>query len=187
MTAKITASTTGRSESKRGQDAVALLTEDHKTVKKLFKDFDKAAEAEDTSDKEELVEQICLALKVHMEIEEEIFYPAVRAAIDEDDMLNEAEVEHAGAKDLIAQIQEMASSDPLFDAKVTVLGEYIEHHVGEEETEMFVKAKKAKIDLAVLGDQMNKRKEELMQTIDGMTPPTRAKSKSASSSRPAPR
>ena len=187
MTAKKTASTANRSESKSVGDAIALLTEDHKTVKKLFEDFDKAVEAEDASKKEELVEQICFALKLHTEIEEEIFYPAVRAAIDDDALLNEAQVEHASAKDLITQIQEMASADPFFDAKVTVLGEYIEHHVQEEETEMFVKAKKANLDLAGLGDQMSKRKEELMQTMEGISPSIKGRSRSANSSRPASR
>jgi hypothetical protein len=178
MTAKATGSAASRSTSKAGQDAITLLTEDHKKVKKLFKDFDKAAEAEDIQEKEALVEQICLELMVHTEIEEEIFYPALRAAIDDDDMLNEAEVEHAGAKDLIAQIQKMASSDPMYDAKVTVLGEYIEHHVKEEEAEMFAKAKKAKVDLDALGEQMGERKEELMTTMDGKTPPVAARRKS---------
>lgn len=187
MTAKTTGSTTPRSTSKAGQDAITLLTDDHKKVKKLFKEFDKAAEAEDTAQKEELVEQICLELKVHTEIEEEIFYPAVRAAIDDDDMLNEAEVEHASAKDLIAQIQEMSASDPMYDAKVTVLGEYIDHHVKEEENEMFVKAKKAKLDLNALGEQMSDRKEELTASMDGVTPPSGARSKSTASARPASR
>jgi hemerythrin superfamily protein len=182
MTAKATGSSASRSTSKAGQDAITLLTDDHKKVKKMFKDFDKAAEAEDIQQKEELVEQICLALMVHTEIEEEIFYPAVRAAIDDDDMLNEAEVEHASAKDLIAQIQAMASSDPLYDAKVTVLGEYIDHHVKEEEAEMFTKAKKAKLDLDALGEQMSDRKEELMTTMDGKTPPAAARGKSAARS-----
>ena len=118
---------------------------------------------------------------VAAEVEEEIFYPAVRAAIDDDDLMNEAEVEHASAKDLIAQLQEMASSDPMYQAKVTVLGEYIEHHVKEEESEMFSKAKKAKMDLDALGEQMTERKEELMGAIEGGAKPPPATSKAGSS------
>ncbi len=166
MTTKKTTSTT-RSESNAPQDAIALLTDDHKRVKKLFKDFEKLSDSDDTAQKEEIVEQICLELTVHAEVEEELFYPAVRASIDDQDLVNEAEVEHASAKDLIAQLQTMESSDPMYDAKVTVLGEYIDHHVKEEEGEMFPKAKKAKMDLEALGEQMAGRKEELMASMEG--------------------
>ena len=98
---------------------------------------------------------------MHAEIEEEIFYPAVREATHEDDLLDEAEVEYASAKDLIHQLESMQLSDDLYDAKVTVLGEYIDHHVKEEEGEMFPKAKKTKLDMDALGIQMAKRKAEL--------------------------
>jgi hemerythrin-like domain-containing protein len=109
--------------------------------------------------------QICEELTVHAQIEEEIFYPAAREAISDDDMLNEAEVEHATAKDLIAQIQEMSGDDEMYDAKVKVLSEYINHHVEEEEGEMFPKAKKAKMDLEGLGVQLLERKEELTAAV----------------------
>jgi hemerythrin-like domain-containing protein len=166
MTAsKTTASKTAAkpaTKSSSGTDAIALLMDDHKKVKKLFKEFEKLAKAEDTEGKVEIAMQICDELTVHATIEEEIFYPAARAAIKDDDMLNEATVEHATAKDLIAQIQEMSGDDEMYDAKVKVLSEYIEHHVEEEETEMFPKAKKAKMDLEGLGVQLMERKEELM-------------------------
>jgi hemerythrin superfamily protein len=144
------------------QDAVALLTADHKKVKKLFSDFDKLKEEGSDEDKAAIVEQICNELKVHTEIEEDIFYPAVRKAIDDADLMDEALVEHAGAKELIAQLEESSPDDDLYDAKVTVLGEQIDHHVKEEEGEMFPKAKKAKVDLEALGATMLKRKTALM-------------------------
>jgi hemerythrin superfamily protein len=146
-------------------DAIALLTADHKKVTKLFKDFEKLKEKGSAKDKQALVTEICTELTIHAQIEEEIFYPAVRDAIDDDDMMDEAMVEHAGAKDLIAQLMSMDLSDEFYDAKVTVLGEEIEHHVGEEEGEMFVKAKRAKLDTASLGEEMLERKEELAASI----------------------
>jgi len=144
------------------QDAIELLINDHKKVKKLFKDFEKSAKADDVAGKVEIARQICEELTVHAMIEEEIFYPAARAAVKDQDMFNEAEVEHASAKDLIAQIEEMDGDDDMYDATVKVLSEYIEHHVTEEEGEMFPKARKAKLDLAELGEQLLTRKEELM-------------------------
>jgi len=103
---------------------------------------------------------------VHAQIEEEIFYPAVREAEVDEDLLDEAEVEHASAKDLIGQIQSMQPDDDLYDAKVTVLGEYINHHVEEEEGEMFRKARRAKVDMVNLGEQLMQRKEQLMGEAD---------------------
>lgn len=142
--------------------AIDLLIDDHKKVKKLFKDFDKLKEKGGDEEKQALVEEICNELLLHTQVEEEIFYPAAREAVEED-MLNEAEVEHASAKDLIEQIQALKPSDPMYDAKVTVLGEYIEHHVEEEEKEMFPKVKKAKLDLEALGEEMSRLKEAQMQ------------------------
>jgi hemerythrin superfamily protein len=106
-----------------------------------------------------------MELTIHAMVEEEIFYPQVRMAINDDDMLNEAEVEHDSAKELIAQIQFMETDNPMYDAKVTVLGEYIEHHVTEEEEEMFPKVRKAKMDLEELGEDMRMRKEVLMSEL----------------------
>lgn len=146
--------TTKKASGASADNAITMLTDDHKKVKKLFKDFEKLKEKGEASEKEALVEQICGELTVHAEIEEEVFYPAAREAIDDDDLMNEAEVEHASAKDLIEQLQAMDSSDPTYDAKVTVLGEYVNHHVEEEEKEMFPKVKKAKLDLDAMGEEI---------------------------------
>ena len=147
----------------QNEDAITLLTADHAKVKKLFKEFvDLKEEDGSAEDKSALVTLICHELKVHTEIEEEIFYPAVRKAIDDGGLMDEALVEHAGAKELIAQLEEMSPDDELYDAKVTVLGEQIQHHVKEEEGEMFPKARKAKLDSEALGVQMAERKAELM-------------------------
>jgi hemerythrin-like domain-containing protein len=146
----------------KDEDAIALLTADHKKVKALFKDFEKLKEQEDAGDeKAALVERICMELMVHATVEEEIFYPAVRDAINDDDLVDEAEVEHASAKDLIAQLQSAEPGDEQYDARVTVLGEYVDHHVKEEEGEMFPKARK-KVDVAALGAEIADRKAELM-------------------------
>lgn len=156
------------SPSKRAQpaDAIAMLTADHRKVKGLFKEFAKLKESNGSDeDKADIVKQICDALKVHAEVEEEIFYPAVRAAIDDKDLMDEALVEHAGAKELIAQLEEMDPDDDLYDAKVTVLGEQIDHHVQEEEGDMFLKAKKAKVDTLDLGEEMAERKETLIAEL----------------------
>ena len=148
------------------KDACDLLDADHKNVKKLFKQYDELMQSRARSaaqQKKDLAEQICQELTVHAQVEEEIFYPAVRAAIKETDLLDEAEVEHQTAKDLIAQLQAGGDADDKFDAKVKVLGEYIDHHVKEERTEMFPKARAArKLDLVALGEQIAQRKEELM-------------------------
>jgi hemerythrin superfamily protein len=145
-----------------GQDAIDLLTADHKKVKKLFADFEKLKEEGSDDEKAAIVEKICNELKIHTELEEEIFYPAVRKAIKDGDLMDEALVEHAGAKELIAQLEGASVDDDLYDAKVTVLGEQIDHHVKEEEAEMFPKAKKANVDTEALGVAMLERKTELM-------------------------
>jgi hemerythrin-like domain-containing protein len=140
-------------------DAIALLTADHKRVKKMFKTFDKLKEDGAAADKQALARQICDELTLHTQLEEQIFYPAARDALDADDLLDEAEVEHASAKDLIAQIQAGDSSDPKWAAKVTVLGEYIDHHVEEEQNEMFPKCRKARMDLEALGKEIASMKQ----------------------------
>lgn len=157
-------STTGRTTIGRTKnDAIKLLTNDHNKVKKLFKEFEKISKKKDGEGKEELAAQICKELTVHAQLEEEIFYPAVREAIDDDELMNEAMVEHGSAKDLIAQIQSMAATDPMYDAVVTVLGEYINHHVEEEQNEMFPKVQKSEIDLEDLGLEMVERKKALVE------------------------
>jgi len=152
------------------QDAIAILMSDHKNVKQMFKDFESMGD-DDDMDKSGLVAQICQALTAHMQLEEELFYPAARKALgkDDDDLLDEADIEHNGAKELIAQLEGMTPSDDHYDAKVTVLGEYIEHHVKEEETSMFPKLKKTGLDTASLGAKMAKRRETLME--QGAAPP----------------
>jgi len=148
------------------KDACDLLDADHKAVKKLFNAYEELAgsKARGAAQKRlELARQICQELTVHAQIEEEIFYPALRAAIKETDLLAEAEVEHASAKDLIAQIEALSEPDEKYDAKVKVLGEYIDHHVKEERNEIFPKARSArKLDLVAMRDELAARKEELM-------------------------
>jgi len=151
--------------SSQAQDAIAMLTADHKRVKTLFSEFDKLKEEGSDEEKSAIVEQICNEMKIHAELEEEIFYPAVREAIDDSDLMDEAIVEHAGAKELIAQLEEASPEDDLYDAKVTVLGEQIDHHVKEEEGDMFPKARKAKVDTEALGERMLKRRMALMQEM----------------------
>jgi hemerythrin superfamily protein len=158
-----------RRSKQQGSDATALLTEDHNKVKQLFKQYEELKEEGNSEEKAALAAEICLELTVHAQVEEEIFYPAVRQSIDDNDLMNEAEVEHASAKDLIAQIGEMDPEDDMLDAKVKVLGEYVNHHVQEEEKEMFPKARKAKVDLETLGDELQARKEELLAEMAGET------------------
>jgi hemerythrin superfamily protein len=149
------------SGSGRGEDAFSLLTADHKRVKSLFKAFESLKDAGDDAEKAALVETICNELTVHARVEEEIFYPAIREAIDDEDLMDEADVEHASAKELIAQLEQLEPGADRYDAMVTVLGEYVDHHVEEEEGEMFSKARRADIDGAVLGEAMALRKIEL--------------------------
>ncbi|MEO7150484.1 MAG: hemerythrin domain-containing protein [Burkholderiaceae bacterium] len=147
-------------------DALSLLTQDHAAVKALFKKYEQLCKQDaDGADKQAVAMEICAQLTAHATVEEEIFYPAARSE-KTDDLLDEAEVEHASAKDLIAQIEGMEPEDDLYDAKVTVLGEYIDHHVKEEEGEMFTKVKALKLDLEELGAQMQARKEELLADLD---------------------
>jgi hemerythrin-like domain-containing protein len=142
---------------KQPGSAIALLMEDHEYVKKAFRAFEKM----DEEDQPALVKQVCAALKVHTKIEEEIFYPAVRRAIKDEDLMNEAEVEHDSAKSLIKQLERMKPSDPKFAATFTVLGEYVNHHVKEEEEEMFPTVRRARVNLKALGARLMGRKIRL--------------------------
>ncbi|HYF19947.1 MAG TPA: hemerythrin domain-containing protein [Ramlibacter sp.] len=148
------------------KDACDLLDADHRAVKKMFKEFEELTQSRARSaaqKKMELARQICQELTVHAQLEEEIFYPALRAAMKDTDLLDEAEVEHQSAKDLIAQIEAAAEPDEKFEAKVKVLGEYIDHHVKEERSEIFTKARATrKLDLVAMRDELEARKEELM-------------------------
>ena len=141
-------------------DAIALLKADHEHVDEMFKSFEKIKG--DGKTKTELVKDICAELRAHTTVEEEIFYPTVRAVLKKEKiLLDEADVEHAMAKQLIGELEGMKAGDDHYDAKVIVLGEYIRHHVKEEHSEMFPKVRKSKLDLHDLGGRMQQRKLEL--------------------------
>ena len=143
----------------RAHEATALLRADHQLVSDLFDQFEKTRSADR---KAKIVAQICKELTVHTQIEEEIFYPAVKAALKDHELVPEANVEHASVKDLIAQVEGKVPDGEMYDARVKVMGEFVKHHVKEEQNEMFPKAKKTKLDLVALGEQMFQRKQELM-------------------------
>ena len=164
MTAKSTQTVSTQGGMPGAQDAIALLTADHREVSDMFEQFENLSDRAKAT-KAKLTEKICNALIAHTTIEEEIFYPAVREAVKDEDMVDEAVVEHASAKDLIQQLQEMNPDDDLYDAKVKVLSEQIEHHVKEEEEEMFEKAKKSGLDMVALGQEMAMRKQEILATL----------------------
>lgn len=140
-------------------DAISLLTEDHKKVRILFKDFERMKDSGTADELSELVETICSELTVHAEAEEAIFYPAVREAITDTNLVDEAEVEHAELKELISQLQSMRPDDPKYKATVKVLAEYVDHHVKEEQDEIFPRVKKAKMDIDTLGEEITNFKE----------------------------
>ena len=145
-------------------DALQWLMAEHREVKALFRQHHKLAQAHGRGDERMLLaSQICVALALHMQIEEEILYPAAREVLARDEeIVDEACVEHAGAGNLIAQLKTMTSDQPLFDAKVKVLSEYVEHHVKEEESSFFPRLRKTALDLDAMGDRMAARKRELM-------------------------
>lgn len=140
-------------------DATALLRADHKRVSGLFDDFEKARTP---AKKKAIVAAICTELTVHTQLEDEIFYPAFKAALKDHELVPEATVEHSSVKELIAQVEGVEPDGEMYDAKVKVMGEFVKHHVKEEQTQMFPKAKKSKLDLYALGLQMQARKQELM-------------------------
>ena len=147
------------------EDAVSILTADHDKVKDLFSQFEEIKDLTDEhglKERQRIVAEACRELTIHTAVEDEIFYPAVRAAIKDDDLMNEAKVEHEGAKTLIGQIEKMKPADEMLTAKFTVLSEYVKHHIKEEQAEMFPKARKSDLDLHALGVKMLARKHELM-------------------------
>jgi hemerythrin superfamily protein len=155
----------GRSASSGGRDpaAIQMLKQDHRAVEDLFEEFEQTKRA---SDKRDIARQICMELTIHTMIEEEIFYPGVKDAIDEE-IYGEAHVEHDGAKVLIAEIMAADPSDEFYDARVKVLSEQIKHHVKEEEQPdgMFAQAKKGDVDFDDIGERMQQRKEDLTRLM----------------------
>ena len=143
------------------KEAIALLRADHKFVNDLFEEYEKTRS---TSKKKSLVAQICSELTVHAQIEEEIFYPAVKQALKDKELIPEATVEHSTLKDLIAQVEGIEPDGEMYDAKIKVMSEYVKHHVKEEQNEIFPKAKDTKLDMVKLGVQLAERKAELLAT-----------------------
>jgi hemerythrin superfamily protein len=159
-----------RTGSKRSKtDVLSILQDDHKRVQKLFKQFEKA-DRDDSEALREIAEQACAELEMHATLEEELFYPALREVIDEEEMelMEEARVEHDTAKQLIAQLRELQPGDARYAATFTVLGEYVMHHVEEEESDIFKQAKKAKLDLEALGEQLQERRAQMQGGSAGM-------------------
>lgn len=144
------------------KDAIALLKADHEAVSQLFAEYENARSV---PNKKALVAEICTALSVHAQIEEEIFYPAVKRALKDKLLVPEATVEHTGVKDLIAQLEGDEPDGEMYDAKVKVLSEYVKHHVKEEQNEMFPKVKSSSLDLVELGERMAARKDELLAQV----------------------
>jgi hemerythrin superfamily protein len=151
--------TTARKSAPKPKDAIALLRADHKKVSALFEQFENSRAA---SRKKDLVAQICNELSVHTQLEEEIFYPHVKAALDDSELVPEANVEHASIKELIEQVQDAEPDGEGYDARVKVMSEYVKHHVREEQNEMFPKLRKTDLDLVALGRRMAARRHELM-------------------------
>ncbi|WP_018410471.1 hemerythrin domain-containing protein [Methyloversatilis thermotolerans] len=147
------------SHTRRSQEALTLLRADHKHVDELFEKYESARTS---AQKKSIVRDICTELEVHASIEEEIFYPAVKAALKDKELVPEATVEHATLKDLIGQLRDTEPDGEMFDARVKVLSEYVKHHVKEEQNEMFPKVKDTDLDLSELAEQMKQRKEELL-------------------------
>jgi hemerythrin-like domain-containing protein len=143
------------------KDAIALLKADHEMVSGLFAEYEKTRSV---AKKKALVAEICTELSVHAQIEEEIFYPKVKAVLKDTELVAEATVEHAGVKGLIAELEGLEPDGEMYDAKVKVLSEYVKHHVKEEQNEMFPKAKATSLDLLELGARMTARKAELLAT-----------------------
>lgn len=150
------------SDSAKIPDALDLLTEDHEIVQQLFAEFEQLREDEEDEDnKRYLVELACTELSIHAQVEEELFYPALRDVLEDQSLLDEAEVEHDVAKQLIAELEAMNPDEELYDAKFRVLSEYVQHHIEEEQEKIFPKAQKAGLDLDALAVDIQERKDEL--------------------------
>lgn len=155
-----------RAQSNRGStpmNALDFLERDHREVEKLFDQFD---ELDDDKKKEQVARKLCMMLTIHAQIEKEIFYPAVREATKDDDLIDEALVEHESAKHLIEQIEEMEVGDEMFDARIQVLEEQMKRHIMEEEEELFPEVSDTKMNLDEIGERMARRKPELMKEIE---------------------
>jgi hypothetical protein len=174
--AKTKAGRAGETKSRRSQSpgrkneteaaspsALELLEQDHREVEEWFDEYVELKE--DDNRKGELAEKICLALKVHAQIEEEIFYPQAREATNDNDLIDEAAVEHATVKKLIGEIEAMEVGEELYDAKLRVLGEMVKLHIREEEEELFPELEAAEIDLHIVGREIAERKEALMSEM----------------------
>ncbi len=156
-------SSESRARANARNEILTMLKDDHKRVKKAFRDFEKLDAERDQDKCRQLVEHTCGELEVHTALEEELFYPAVRDCIKQQDLIDEAEVEHMSAKTLIAQLKNMEPDDPKYAATFTVLGEYVKHHIKEEENEMFPLLTRARLDWDKLCDQINDRRDVLME------------------------
>jgi hemerythrin-like domain-containing protein len=166
MQRRTTSNTSRTPRSAGNADPISMLMEDHKKVQKLFKDFDKAREGKDSTACQQIAEQACEELEMHTAVEEELFYPAAREALNDDDLIDEAEVEHQSAKELIAQLRSLEPTDPKYAATFVVLAEYVKHHIKEEEEELFPKARKAAMEMETLGESMKQLKAQLMEETD---------------------
>ena len=161
------------------EDAVDLLDADHKTVKKLFMEFNVLCEeGAPAADKQKIATRICQELTVHAQIEEEIFYPRVREAVGDDALMDEALLEHAEAKETIARIQDMDAADRTYDETVTELGKLIDGHVLEEREKIFLRARNAALDLRGMALELFARKQQL-QGAAKPSAPARKKEKVA--------
>jgi len=143
----------------KAEDALAMLRADHDAVSKMFVEYEKSRTS---TRKKELINEICMALSIHAQIEEEIFYPAVKASLNDKILVPEAMIEHATLKDLIGQLEVGEDDSEMVDARVKVLSEYVKHHVKEEQDEMFPKVKASSLNTADLGAQMAARRDDLM-------------------------
>lgn len=155
-----------RKSGSRQPEAITMLIQDHQKVQKLFKQFEKTEREDERS---RIVEEACADLTVHTQLEEQIFYPAVRRALEEADLIDEAEVEHDVAKELIEKLKGMQSGNGEFSATFTVLSEYVLHHVEEEQNELFPAARKTDLDFDALAEEMKQRKKELRREL-GLEP-----------------